>query len=62
MVADVNVDSPAFHTLNLRPGDVIAHVNNEVPKNWSQFMSTLQEIETDDLTLFATESGRVLIV
>lgn len=63
MVADIDVDSDAFHARNLRPGDIITHVNSEkVADNWSQFMSTLQDIQEDEVTLFETESGRMLIV
>ena len=63
MVADINIDSVAFHARNLRPGDVITAVNDEqVPNNWTKFMSTLQTIKEDEVTLFETESGRMLVV
>ena len=61
IVADVKVGSPAFHSRNIMPGDIITKINNEeIAQSWEEFANQLQSIQKT--VMVESERGAVLIL
>ena len=60
VVADIDPRSPAFHSRNLRPGNIIAKINDEeVASSWQGFVKQLQGL---DHLVLEEESGSLTIL
>ena len=61
VVMDVDTDTPAFHSRDVMPGDVLKMVNQEkVADSWEGFVQQLKSIH--QTAFFETERGSVLIL
>ena len=58
---DVDTDTPAFHSRDIVPGDVLKMVNQEkVADSWKGFITQMRGIKKT--AFFETERGSVLIL
>ena len=61
VVMDVDTDTPAFHSRDIVPGDVLKMVNQQkVADSWTGFIQQLKSIH--QTAFFETERGSVLIL
>ena len=61
IVQDIAVGTPAFHTRNLRPGDVLAKINGEkVSDSWNGFVQQVKSLQKT-VTL-ESERGAIIIL
>ena len=62
VVMDLAFGTPAFHSKNLVPGDVLTKVNDEpVANSWNGFLEQLSKIGNQEAA-FESERGEILIV
>ena len=60
VVADIDTKSPAYRSRNLRPGDVLAKINdNEVANSWEGFVKQLTGLKSVSLEV---ENGSITII
>jgi len=61
VVMDVDTDTPAFHSRDIVPGDILKMVNQEkVADSWKSFVTQMKSIKKT--AFFETERGSVLIL
>ena len=61
VVMDVDTDTPAFHSRDIVPGDILKMVNQEkVADSWNAFVTQMKAIQKT--AFFETERGSVLIL
>ena len=61
VVMDVDTDTPAFHSRDIIPGDILKMVNQEkVADSWTGFITQMKSIKKT--AFFETERGSVLIL
>ena len=60
VVADIDTKSPAFHSRNLRPGDVLYKINDqEVGKSWKEFVGQISNLKS---VVLEAENGSITII
>ena len=62
VVMDLAFGTPAFHSKNLVPGDVLTKINDEpVASSWNGFLQQLNKVANQEIA-FESERGEILIV
>ena len=60
VVADIDTKSPAFHSRNLRPGDVLYKINDEeVGNSWKEFIGQISNLKS---VVLEAENGSITII
>lgn len=60
VVADIDTRSPAFHSRNLRPGNVLYKINDElVAKSWKDFVRQISSLKS---VVLEVENGSITII
>ena len=63
VVADINTQSPAYHAKSIRPGSILASIDDKaIPNTWEAFTEMLTQIDNDKPTKLITESNKILII
>ena len=63
VVADINTQSPAYHAKSIRPGSILASIDDKpIPNTWEAFTEMLTQLDNDKPTKLITESNKILII